>query len=149
MDIDFDAPVVASAQLLIDAPLERVWRLQADVESWPSWNPGVAAVALAGPLAPGVVFRWKAGGMSITSRMEQLQSPSRVAWSGSTLGIRARHIWRFTRTEEGTLASTEESFDGVIPRLFAKPMRRLLKRSLDEGLAALRDEAERRSAANR
>ena len=32
---------------------QRVWRLWADVEQWPSWNPDIEEIELSGPFAPG------------------------------------------------------------------------------------------------
>src|SRR5690606_3512224 len=62
MDNNRNAPAQADAEVVIDAPIELVWNLQADVQAWPSWNPDVQEVTLEGPLAPGTTFRWKTGG---------------------------------------------------------------------------------------
>ena len=38
------------------APAGRVWTLWTDVERWPTWNAGVATIAIEGPFAPGTRF---------------------------------------------------------------------------------------------
>jgi uncharacterized protein YndB with AHSA1/START domain len=35
---------------------ERIWRCWADLASWPSWNPGITAIAVDGPFAVGTGF---------------------------------------------------------------------------------------------
>jgi len=48
----------------VEAPVsrERVWALWTDVESWPSWNPGVVRAELDGPLAEGTTGSVRASG---------------------------------------------------------------------------------------
>ena len=147
MDVNRDAPAVASAEAFIDAPLSVVWSVQSDLRAWPAWNPDVASLDIDGPLAPGTEFKWKSGGAPIRSTIQEVEPERRIAWTGrAPLGIRAVHIWTFTPEGEGTRVRTEESFEGLLARLFAGPMRKILDGALGKGLAALRAEAERRSA---
>jgi hypothetical protein len=144
MDVNRDAPAVASAQALIHAPLDLVWSVQTNIGEWSRWNPEVRRVDVCGPLAPGTEFRWKTGGSSIVSTLEEVEAKRRIAWTGRTLGIRAAHVWTFTEQDGGVLVRTEESFDGLLVRLFATPMRRMLASTLEKGVNALRIECERR-----
>ena len=43
MDIDRDAPVYGVAEIDVAAPLELAWKVQADLTSWPKWNPDVTS----------------------------------------------------------------------------------------------------------
>ncbi len=148
MDILRTASAVASAEAFVDAPPPLVWGVQADLAAWPAWNPDVGAMDLRGPLAPGTVFRWKGGGMPITSTIEEVLPERRIVWTGrAPLGIRAVHVWTFEPEGTGTRVRTEESFDGLLVRLFAGPMRRMLATSLAKGVAALAAEAGRRASA--
>jgi hypothetical protein len=142
--INWAAPATASAELLIEAPSEVVWSTLVDIESWPAWNPDVESAEVHGALAEGVAFSWKAGGMSIESRLEDVSSPSRLAWTGTTLGTRAIHVSRFISVGDQTRAVTEESFEGPLPWLLRVPMRKVLAASLSRGLVALKAESERR-----
>lgn len=147
MDINPDAPAHASADVLIHAPLRLVWEVQTDIENWKNWNPDVADVALQGPVSPGTTFRWKAGGAPIRSRLEVVEPERRIVWTGRMLSIQAVHVWTFEERETGVFVRTEESFDGLIVRLFAGMMQRMLESSLEKGLAALKKECERRAGA--
>ncbi len=144
MRIDESAPVVAHATIEIDAPMSVAWDVIADFERWPAWNAAVTTIALSGPLAPGTQFTWKAG-MSITSRLEEVERPDLLAWSGRTFGIRAIHVWSFSETDGKTLASSAESWNGPLPRLLPRPLRKQLKKSLDATMPPFRVEVERRA----
>lgn len=146
MDINRNAPAVASADAYVEAPQSLVWAVQTNLHAWPEWNLDVASVDVRGPLAPGTEFRWKAGGTPITSTLREVEPNRRIGWTGrAPLGIRAVHTWSFEPEGEGTRVRTEESFGVLIVRLVAGPMRRLLAGSLEKGVAALKVEAERRA----
>jgi hypothetical protein len=95
MDINRDAPATTEGGIEIAADSESVWGIIAAIEDWPSWNPEVKSVQLDGPVAPGTTFRWKAGPGTITSRLEVVDRPREIAWSGKTMGIKAIHAFRF------------------------------------------------------
>jgi uncharacterized protein YndB with AHSA1/START domain len=149
MDVNRTAPVVAEAHAVVRAPLNEVWRVQTDIAEWPRWNREVARVEMRGPLAPGTTFRWKAGGAPIVSTIKEVVPERRIVWTGRTLGTRAVHVWAFEPHAEGTLVRTVESFDGLLARLLAGYLRRMLTGTLQRGLAALQREAERRSGGAR
>lgn len=41
MDINPTAPVLTRDEILIDAPLDVVWKTQTDIAEWPRWRPQV------------------------------------------------------------------------------------------------------------
>ncbi|HUH12829.1 MAG TPA: SRPBCC family protein [Longimicrobiales bacterium] len=147
MDIDRDAPVQAAAEIDISAPVDLVWSVQADLESWARWNPEVTSVSVRGPIRSGTAFEWKAGGMKVISELGEVDPPRRLGWSGRALGLRAVHVWSFVGDENGTRVRTEESFDGAAARLFRGLLKRKLGATLEQGVFALKEEAERRAAA--
>jgi uncharacterized protein YndB with AHSA1/START domain len=144
VEINSAAPAIATGDIEIQAKPEIVWDLLADIDSWPSWNPDIKEAKLTGGLNVGSSFRWKAGPGTITSTLEQVDRPREIGWSGRTMGVIAVHVYRLERHGEGTSVHTEESFDGLIPRLLKGPTRRTLQRGIDGGLASLKAEAERR-----
>jgi hypothetical protein len=146
MDINRDAPVVASVESLIRAPLGSVWEVLTDLAHWDRWNPEVGYVRYQGPLAAGTEFRWKADGAPIVSTIREVVPERRLVWTGRLLSIRAVHLWSFDEQEDGVLARTEESFDGLLVRLFRGPLQRMLESSLNRGMAAFKAECERRAA---
>jgi hypothetical protein len=142
--IDADAPVVSAAEIEIDAPIERVWAVLTAIEQWPTWNPDVKSVSIAGgPVEVGSSFRWKAGPGTISSIVEHFDSPRLIAWSGTTLGIRAFHVWRLRAHDGKTRASTEESYDGLVARILRRSLQKTLDGALADGARYLKAEAEK------
>lgn len=148
MDIDRDAPVTASAEALIYAPLDVVWTVLTQIEEWSRWNPDIKKVSVRGPLAAGTEFRWKAGGAPIVSVLREVVPRQMLAWTGRSVGIRAVHVWTLSEHQTGVTVRTEESFSGLLVRVFAGPMRKMLAASLERGLVALKLECERQSRAS-
>lgn len=144
LDINHKAPAIAAAEAHILAPLDVVWSVQTKIDEWSRWNPDVSQVDLRGPLRTGTEFHWKAGGVPISSVLQEVEPKRRITWTGRTLGIRAIHVWTFQETDRGVLVRTEESFDGLLARLLVGPVRRMLSSSLEKGLQALKAECERR-----
>jgi hypothetical protein len=144
--IDQAAAVSGSDQIEIEAPQETVWEVLATFEEWPSWNPDVKSMSIEGPVAPGTEFRWKAGPGTIISTLQHVDRPRLIAWTGQTFGVNAFHIWRLEPRDGKTFVHTEETFDGLIARLFRGRMRKMLAEGLESGLRHLKAEAERRAA---
>ena len=99
-----------------------------------------------GALAEGSEFRWKAGPGTITSTLEHVEAPRRVAWSGKSFGLKAIHSYALEARAGSTLVRTEESYDGLVARLFRARLQRTLDGALESGLRHLKAEAERRTA---
>lgn len=146
MEINRNAPVIAESEIEIDADPESVWDVIANVERWPRWNPEVKSVVLQGGVREGSVFRWKTSSGSITSTFQDVEPPHVVAWTGRTMSIKAVHRWSLERKNGKTTVKTVESFDGALSRLFRRPLRKVLKKALDQGLEALKAEVERHPA---
>jgi hypothetical protein len=144
--VDEQAPVVGSGEIEIAAPPEAVWEVLTAFEAWPSWNREVKSISVEGPVAEGMVFRWRAGPGTITSTIGRVEPPRVIAWSGKTLGIRAIHYWWLEPRDGKTFIRTKESFDGLAARLFHGRLQKSLDRSLADGLRHLKAEAERRSS---
>ena len=142
MHIDPHAPVIARNQILINAPLDLVWRIQTDVSAWPTWRPEVTQARADGPLAVGSVFHWEEGGLQIVSTVGELDAPHRVAWTGPAQGIEAVHVWELTSTTAGVLVHTEESWSGEPVEAQATQLQPLLDHALRTWLGHLKAHSE-------
>ena len=125
-------------------PILTVFSVISAIDQWPSWNPDVKSVRVEGPVRTGTVFRWKAGPSSLVSTLQVVDPPQEIAWTGTTMGIKAVHVFRFQATDGGTLARSEESWEGLLPRLLKGYSRRTLDKGIRSVLAHLKAEAERR-----
>ena len=144
--INHAAPVVASSEAEVSASPDLVWDVLTVIEQWPSWNPDVKWVSMDGCLSEGTEFRWKAGPATITSTLQSVDAPTRIAWTGTTFGIEAMHVYALEARDGVTLVRTEESYDGLLARIFRGRLQKTLEDSLESGLGHLKAEAERRTA---
>ena len=132
MEINRNAPATADGELRIDADPETVFSVISAIDQWPSWNPDIKSVSAEGPVQPGTVFRWKAGPSSLTSTLQVVDPPREIAWTGTTMGIKAVHVFRFQASDGGTLARSEESWEGLLASL----LKGYSRRTLDKGIPA-------------
>ena len=144
--IDEGAPVVGSSEIEIAAALEVAWDVLTAIGRWPNWNPTVTSVSFDGEIAPGSAFRWKAGPGTITSTIQVVEPLRRIAWTGSSFGVKAIHVHTFEPRDGGarSLVTSEESYDGVVARLLRGRLQKVLDSALESGLQHLKAEAERR-----
>jgi hypothetical protein len=146
MEANQRAPVYARSDVEIVADIQTVWDIMAAIARWPEWNPDVKEAALDGELVEGSQFRWKSGPGRITSTLSRVEPPHVLAWTGKTFSIEAIHVWHLEGHAGNTIASTYESWDGFIARIFRGACQRTVDRALEAGLRHLKAEAERRSS---
>jgi uncharacterized protein YndB with AHSA1/START domain len=147
VEVNRNAPVVAADEIEIAASPQTVWDVLTDLESWPRWNPDVKSMSMEGGLAKGSVFRWRAGPGTITSTIQDVRPPTLIAWTGTTFGIKAKHVYRIEPRGEATLVHTEESYEGLVARLLRGSLQKTLEKGLSDGLRYLKAETERRRLA--
>ncbi|MGW0214528.1 SRPBCC family protein [Micromonospora chokoriensis] len=127
--VDTAAKIRYRTETTIDAPLRTIWRIQTDVERWPSWQKLVLSSKRLdrGPLRPGSSFRWTtpvpetalnpATTLVVTSTVRQLQHQRCLRWDGPAIGTGLRidegvHVWTFTEVDGRVLVRTEETWRG-------------------------------------
>lgn len=143
MDVDRSAPVIAEDSISIRASAGHIWKIMIDFERWPDWNTDIRSVRVEGPIAPGTRFSWKAGPGTIRSRVEEIEEPERLVWTGKTLGIRAVHVWTIEEHGGDSVVSTIESWNGIYVGLLKGSLHHTLEKSIHEGLSSLKCEAEK------
>jgi uncharacterized protein YndB with AHSA1/START domain len=142
VSVNEKAPVLAKAEIEIDAAPETVWNIMADIEAWPRWNHDVKEARLQGEFKPGTQFLWKAGPGKITSLLQEVDPPHILAWTGKTMGINAIHVWKIELIDGKTIVQTEESWEGLLSRAMHGRLQKMLEESLNSGLKYLKAEAE-------
>jgi len=138
--------VIGASEIEIAAAPELVWDVLTAIDRWPSWNPQVKSMEMQGAIAEGSQFRWKAGPGTITSTIRRVEAPRLIAWTGKTLSIDAVHVYTLEARDGKTFVRTEESYEGLVARLFRGPLQKTLDSALEEGLRHLKAEAERRTS---
>ncbi|MEV7009127.1 SRPBCC family protein [Streptosporangium sp. NPDC051022] len=160
--VDGAALVRYQTDIVIKAPLSTVFKLQADVERWPAWQPPVLTAKRLdpGPLRKGSRFRWTtpapptpttpATTLRITSTVRQLQRDTCVLWSGPAIGEGVRidegvHLWTFTKVKGGVHVHTEETWTGPQVEADVPRATEILGAGLEAWLRDLKTAAEARS----
>lgn len=140
-----DAPVVIRGEREVGAAPAEVWRVLTRFEAWHLWHPGIRQAILQGELAEGAPLHWRADGMSLVSRVVELEEGRRVGWTVRTLGARGYQRWSLEPVEAAgrvrTRVRLEESWEGLVVRL----LRRTLTRTLERSRLAWMDGLERRA----
>ncbi|MFB0620793.1 SRPBCC family protein [Streptomyces sp. AGS-58] len=145
--IDEKAPVITRDDIVIHASLDRVWRVQTDVENWPTWQPGISSSVKQTPgrLRPGSTWVWSTEGLeNITSTVKQVLPKRRIVWGGPAQGITAVHVWTFTQARDGIHVRTEESWTGDPVTANTVYLQGALDASLENWLNNLKRQAEKR-----
>ena len=140
--IDSDAPVRAHHETDIDAPLDAVWQLHADVSTWPTWQTDITAAHIDGAFQPGASFEWTSYGFTVVSTIYEVAPRARVLWGGTSGGVTGVHEWAFSETPTGVHVTTDESFAGEPVEANVTGMQSALDSSLISWLAHLKDAAE-------
>jgi len=105
----------------MDVSPEAAWNCLIRATEWPDWYPNAANVRILDTgktsLDKGVKFRWTTFGMTITCTVEEFQPYERLAWSSKSFGMHVYHAWLFDTKPDGCRAVTEETQNGIIPRI--------------------------------
>ncbi|MBP7832402.1 MAG: SRPBCC family protein [Candidatus Levybacteria bacterium] len=142
MNIDTNAPLIGKKDIIINAPVDHVWSIQSDVNSWPKWQKDVSFAKLQGKLVKGTMFKWKAMGISITSVLQEVAPNKTIGWTGKSFGMSAVHFWHFEKQGNKTKITTEESLSGWLPKFIKVFKPDFLEQSLSKSLLTLKNHAE-------
>ncbi|WEV24324.1 SRPBCC family protein [Streptomyces sp. 71268] len=159
--VDPKAVVRYQAETVIRAPLRTIWKLQTDVERWPSWQRPVETADRLdhGRFREGSAFHWTTPvrgvpsipdtTLGITSTVEQLKRHSCIRWTGPAVGEGLRidngvHVWTFTEVRGGVLVRTAETHTGAQVEADVPTATALLGAGLEAWLSDLKVAAEAR-----
>jgi uncharacterized membrane protein len=59
VDVDRKAQVIVDLSIEIEAAQETVWRIQTEIEQWPTWQKNISHVQLSGLIEVGNTFHWE------------------------------------------------------------------------------------------
>ncbi len=139
--IDEEAPVKATCEVRIEAPVERVWELLSDVSSWGSWHPDIHDIHLDSAVAEDARFTWANGKARIKSTFAVVEAGRELTWTGVSSGAKAIH--RHVLTPDGDGATNlymEESLAGLLLVLFFDSTK--LETGMERWLTTLKTTAE-------
>ena len=140
-----NSSVFARNEIAIAASPDRVWRWLIRAARWPEWYSNSADVAfLAGnppDLAADTQFRWKTFGAAVTSRVIVFDPPHELGWDGHGV-LTAYHGWLIEPDGSGCRVITEETQNGIVPKLAWWYIRPMLERGHQNWVESLKRKAE-------
>lgn len=139
--LDEKAPVQASAQIHIYAPVERVWKLLIDLPAWPAIDPSVRDVQIDAGVNVDALFKFKLNDFPIRAKFAVIDPCRELHWTGVSLWLKAIDLHRLEPAHDGgAQLFIAESFAGLLATLFISSER--LKMQHEKWLAAFKRAAE-------
>jgi uncharacterized membrane protein len=134
--------------ILIEAPVERVWRLTVDVERWPSFIPTVRSVRRldAGPLRIGSAARLKQPGQPpAVWTVTGIEPMRHFTWQSRRPGMTmtARHV--LSPAGSGCRNTLTVEVTGAVSRPFGGLFGRAIQRTLERENAGFQRTAQERA----
>lgn len=140
------------ATTIIDAPVERVWPVLADVSRWPLWLPTVTSVEPLGPppLSIGASYRVVQPKLpAAVWSVVELSPNSHFSWESRSPGVRVLGTHELHPvTAASTGVSLRIDFSGPLSGLARLVAGRLTREYIEREAAALKERVERGSQAN-
>ena len=136
--INNNAPVKYSKRITINAPVEKVWNILADIDNWKDWQTSVTNSKINGELKPGTTFNWKSNGLKIHSTLHTVEPLEYIGWTGKSLGSFAVHNWTLKDINGKTEVLVEESMEGFLVGLLRKTFNKVLKKGVMVSLEQLK-----------
>ncbi|HSI51664.1 MAG TPA: SRPBCC family protein [Ideonella sp.] len=140
--IHVDAPVIIKKSIVVNASVDKVWKIFADVDHWDTWQKEIIEPKLNGKFKVGATFNWKTNGLTITSTLQTVDVNKMVGWYGPAFGAFAIHTWYFTERDGQTIIRVEESMEGWLVEMFKNKFQSGLDKSTDNWLNYLKIKSE-------
>jgi hypothetical protein len=127
--------MVIEESVLIEAGMDRVWRIFTDLACWRDWNRTARQVSsVSGRIEEGERFRFRLRPfnlpVNIDPVIDEVVEHERVVWSGSRFGIYSRHEFLFRQIDGGVLVTSREEFRGIPLRMGGRPLTGKVARGL-------------------
>jgi uncharacterized membrane protein len=142
ISINENAPVIAKNEILINAPLEKVFSTLTDINNWVNWRHSISKCILIDPVAENAKFTWSSGGLNYKSVIHTIKEDA-FGWTGTTIGAYAIHNWFFKEIDGKTLVKVEESLEGFFISSMKKSMKEKLEKFMITDLTELKKECEK------
>lgn len=139
-----------SAEVVIEAPVDRVWEILTDFAKFPEWNPFIRQMS--GEVRTGAKLEVRLeppGGraMSFRPKMVNVETNREISWLGRLLipGLfTGEHSFAIEALDEkGVRFVQHEKFTGLLVPFMAKSLDRDTKRGFEAMNSALKERAER------
>ena len=122
-------------EIVVNAPINRVWRRFTETERWPEWWRGIDSVTLVDGWREGSGLVFHSARATNQVGFIAFQKGSYVEWKGRINGGDLTHFWQFTKEDNQVRIRTGHNIRGFAVFSFVPFGRKRLERYLDILLA--------------
>ena len=138
--INENASIRDQHSIIINAPIDKVWNILTDFNTWPSWNPEITKVEVSEEVRESTSFSWTLNGNKINSQVQLFKAPNELAWSGKSKWIKGIYSWQLESDENQTIVTLSSSLQGAF--IFLVNSHQKVYNELLQWLEKLKDKAE-------
>lgn len=139
--IDEGAPVKSTSDIVIDAPVDRVWSVLVNLAAWPTLTPAIRNVRLESEVAVDTFFTFRLYSFPIRAQFAVVSSNRELTWTGRSLWFTAIDRLVVESVAGSTRLSIAEWFTGFLAIPLMSSAR--LKVQHEQLLSAFKHAAER------
>jgi uncharacterized protein YndB with AHSA1/START domain len=137
---------VYRAEVVIAAPIERVWSILTDFEAYPAWNPFTLQVKTSRVVGEPVDMRVALGWMGVIRQRETLRevAPYRIVWAldhAPRALLWAERVQALEPADGGTRYTTADTIGGALEPVVRLLLAGPLQRGFEQMAAALQARA--------
>lgn len=132
VEADTAARCYSEDEIIIDSPVENVFKILCDINNWPEWQSSVTMAQIYGSPEPGVEFKWESGGLKIHSKLHTVNEYSQIGWTGRIWWIKAVHNWYLINEGNKTKVIVKESLNGLGSSFMRKSLTEGMRKNLQE-----------------
>jgi uncharacterized membrane protein len=136
--------------VMIAAPVERVWAVLTELERWSDWTPSIRSIERLSPGPLGVDSRVRVrqpGLLPAVWRVTDYRDRKRFTWVSHSPGTRVTASHRVLPAKNGSQVELIMEFRGVLGRLISRVARPLINYFLSLEISGLKTHCERSTIA--
>ena len=135
-----NAPIEAMKYIVINAPIQKIWKIATDVDDWPNWYDYLNGSRISGKFEVGGKIEY-GGFFKHRLTICVVEPPKTVVLYGTYMGFQGITLWQMDKLSESqTRVMFKESSDGgLLSILYSNSQ---LEKHLIRWLAKLKDKAE-------
>ena len=135
-----NAPIEAMRSIIINAPVQKIWKILIDVDDWQNWYHFLSGSRISGKFEAGSKIEY-GGFFKHRLTIGVVEPPKTVVLYGTYMGFQGITVWQMDKLSENqTRVIFKESSDGgLLSILYSNAQ---LEKHLIKWLAKLKDKAE-------
>src|SRR5690606_24984385 len=137
--INYFAPIKVEKSIVINADIEKIWRVLTNIDNWSTWNSDISISKIKGELQIAGSFHLKSG-ITLKSKIHTTNPYSEFGWTSRNLGVYVISNWRLVEIDDQTKVYVQKSMDGVFSVILCAYFERILRMRISNWLISMKRE---------